>query len=77
MTENYLIIDESGLYVVGYVVDNTDVKYIAYSNRDSCSIGLLDYVTALKRKELLEKSQQKLIRQNKINSNHTFYIIKA
>ena len=77
MTENYLIIDEFGLYVIGYVVSDTDIKYIAYSNRDSCSIELLDYITALKRKELLEKLQQKLIKQNKINSNHTFYIIKA
>jgi hypothetical protein len=77
MTENYLIIDESGLYVIGYVIDNKDVKYIAYSNRDSCSIELLNYEVALKRKELLEKSQQKLIEQNKITSNHTFHIIKA
>lgn len=76
-TENYLIIDECRNYVVGYVVDNNDVKYISYSNNDSCSVELLSYDIVLKRKQQLECSQQKLIRQNKIKSTHTFYIIKV
>lgn len=77
MTENYLIIDECGNYVVGYVMDRQEVRYIAYSNKDSCSVGLLNYNSALNQKEFLENLQKKLLKQNKIDNVHNFYIVNV
>ena len=37
-TKGYLIIDESGKYVVGYVKENDGLRYIAYSKNEKCAI---------------------------------------
>ena len=36
--EKYFIIDENAKYVVGYVMDGNDVKYIAYDTNESFAI---------------------------------------
>lgn len=35
-TKGYLIIDENGKYVVGYVKENDGLRYIAYSKNEKC-----------------------------------------
>lgn len=37
-TKGYLIVDESGKYVVGYVKENNTLRYIAYSNNEKCAL---------------------------------------
>ena len=39
-TKGYLVIDESGKYVVGYVKENNSLKYIAYDKSDKCALRL-------------------------------------
>ena len=40
-TRGYLIIDENGEYVVGYVKEDNSFKYIAYNKGDKCALRLL------------------------------------
>lgn len=72
-----IIIDECGLYVVGYVENGQTVKYIAYSNKDICSINIIDYDTALSKVKKLKQLQKKLINNNQISELHEFYIISV
>ena len=37
-TKGYLIIDENGKYVVGYVKENDGLRYIAYSKNEKCAL---------------------------------------
>ena len=37
----YIIIDECGKYVVGYVFDGGNISYISYGNQDSFSIKII------------------------------------
>ena len=37
-TKGYLIIDENGKYVVGYVKENLILKYIAYDKNEKCAL---------------------------------------
>jgi hypothetical protein len=37
-TKGYLIIDENGKYVVGYVKENNTLKYIAYDKSEKCAL---------------------------------------
>ena len=36
--EKYFIVDECGRYVVGYVTDNNDTRYIAYDKSESFAV---------------------------------------
>lgn len=37
----FIIVDEADKYVVGYVKDNDELKYIAYDKNDSCAIMVI------------------------------------
>ena len=37
-TKGYLIIDENGKYVVGYVKENIALRYIAYNKSEKCAL---------------------------------------
>jgi hypothetical protein len=37
-TKGYLIIDENGKYVIGYVKENNTFKYIAYNKNEKCAL---------------------------------------
>jgi hypothetical protein len=37
-TKGYLIVDENGKYVVGYVKENDSFKYIAYDKTERCAL---------------------------------------
>lgn len=39
-TKGYLIIDENGKYVVGYVKENDGFRYIAYNKNEKCALRL-------------------------------------
>ena len=41
MNRGYIIVDECGRNVVGYVGYNGTIKYIAHNNTDSCSINVI------------------------------------
>ena len=40
-TKGYAIIDENGKYVIGYVNEGNNFRYIAYSTTEKCAIKLL------------------------------------
>lgn len=66
-TKGYLIIDENGRYVVGYVANGNEVRYIAYEKNESCAIRpfLSQESVAAYIKLLQEQS-------TKIGDNHIF-----
>lgn len=37
-TKGYVIIDENGKYVVGYVKEDDGLRYIAYSKNEKCAL---------------------------------------
>jgi hypothetical protein len=37
----FVITDEAERYVVGYVKDNNELRYIAYDKKDSCAIKVI------------------------------------
>lgn len=55
-TKGYLIVDENGKYVVGYVKEENKLHYIAYNNNERCAVKLFkteksvtDYIEQLNR----------------------------
>lgn len=73
-SNKYLIKDNLGCYVVGYV----DTKYIAYSSQDRFSIDIIqDYTDATEKIEILKQYEYMLLNKGIINDVHTFYIIEV
>ena len=65
--EKYFILDESGRYVVGYVVDGESTKYIAYHHTESCA------VRPFNNKEVAETYIKRLYEiSNKVGDSHMF-----
>lgn len=55
-TKGYLIVDENGKYVIGYVKEEDKLHYIAYDSKDRCAVKLFkteksvtDYIGQLNR----------------------------
>ena len=55
-TNGYLIIDENKKYVVGYVKENNNFRYIAYNTNDRCALrpfktvrSVTEYIEQLQR----------------------------
>jgi hypothetical protein len=38
--KGYVIIDENGKYVVGYVKENNGLHYVAYNTKERCAVKL-------------------------------------
>lgn len=65
--KGFMIVDENGKYVVGYVKDYGVLKYIAHNKSDSCAIRLiLDRETVMKNIQKLNEISCK------IGDNHIF-----
>lgn len=70
-TNGYLIVDENGKYVVGYVKEDNKFRYIAYSKNDKCALRPLKTIeNAVKYIEQLEKIA------NDIGEEHQFSYIE-
>ena len=67
MSKGYIIIDECGKNVVGYVECGGVIKYISHSNNESCSIGVIQ-----DKKELEKKLSNLQKISDKIKDGHTF-----
>jgi hypothetical protein len=60
-TPRYIIVDEDGRVVVGYVKDSNTVKYIAYVKTESCSVNVIkDKQTAIDRVKGLQNFSDKM-----------------
>ena len=52
----FVVVDEADKYVVGYVKDNSETRYIAYDKNDSCAIRVIpDKESVLKTIDKLNK----------------------
>ena len=68
----YIIIDEAEKYVVGYIQDNGELKYIAYDKNDSCAIKVIpNKETVLKIIDKLNKTSATT------GDNHIFKYIEV
>ena len=69
-TNGYIILDECGRTVVGYVEDNGEMRYMAYDNRQSYSINIIhNQEMAIQKLNMLNKLTEK------IGDNHTFQCV--
>ena len=67
--EKYFIVDECGRYVVGYVTDDNDTRYIAYNKSESFAVRpFINRDTAQEYIKHLRKISQEL------KDNHIFQL---